>query len=44
MWNKKNVTQERNILNMEILNLILFGCVFYLAFIGVPSLCEKNKV
>ena len=27
---------------MEILNLILFGCVFYLALIGIPSLCEKH--
>lgn len=25
---------------MEILNLVLFGCVFYLALIGIPTLCE----
>lgn len=27
---------------MEVLNLVLFGCVFYLALIGIPSLCEKH--
>lgn len=26
---------------MEVLNLVLFGCVFYLAIIGIPTLCEK---
>ncbi len=29
-------------LKMEIMNLVLFGCVFYLAFIGIPTLCEKH--
>lgn len=28
---------------MEILNLVLFGCVFYLALIVIPTLCEKRK-
>lgn len=28
---------------MEILNLVLFGCMFYLAFIGIPTFCEKLK-
>jgi len=28
---------------MEILNLVLFGCVFYLAIIAVPTLFEKIK-
>jgi len=52
MWNiqlgffliaiKKNPLQERSI-EMEVLNLILFGCVFYLAFIGIPTLCEKRR-
>ncbi len=27
---------------MEVLNLVLFGCVFYLALIGIPTLCEKK--
>jgi len=25
---------------MEILNLILFGGIFYLALIGIPTICE----
>ena len=32
---------ERSLV-MEVLNLILFGCVFYLALIGIPSMCEKK--
>lgn len=28
---------------MEILNLLLFGIVFYMALIGIPSLCEGLK-
>lgn len=27
---------------MEILNLVLFGSVLYLALIGIPTLCEKR--
>ncbi len=27
---------------MEILNLVLFGCVFYLAIIGIPTICERH--
>lgn len=27
---------------MEILNLVLFGCIFYVALIGIPTLCEKH--
>ncbi len=26
---------------MEILNIVLFGGIFYLALIGIPTLCEK---
>ena len=33
--------QKRSI-KMEVLNLVLFGCVFYLALIGIPTLCEKR--
>jgi hypothetical protein len=38
---KYEIPQERSI-KMEILNLVLFGCVFYLALIGIPTLCEKR--
>lgn len=27
---------------MELMNLVLFGVLFYLAFIGIPTLCEKH--
>ena len=27
---------------MEVLNLVLFGCVFYLALIVIPTLCERR--
>ena len=27
---------------MEVLNLILFGCVLYMALICIPTLCEKH--
>ena len=33
---------RKGVLKMEVLNLVLFGCVFYLALIGIPSLCEKR--
>ena len=33
---------ERRLI-MEIVNLILFGTLFYLAIIGVPTLCERRK-
>ena len=26
---------------MEILNILLFGAIFYIALIGIPTLCEK---
>ena len=29
-------------MKMEILNLVLFGCIFYIALIGIPTLCEKK--
>ncbi len=28
---------------MEVMNLVLFGCVFYLALIVIPTLCERGK-
>ena len=31
-----------NSMKMEILNLVLFGCIFYIALIGIPTLCEKK--
>jgi len=53
MWKKKicrgvflhakspNVLRK-GVLKMEVLNLVLFGCVFYLALIVIPTLCEKR--
>jgi hypothetical protein len=32
----------KGVLKMEVLNLVLFGCVFYLALVGIPTLCEKR--
>jgi hypothetical protein len=43
---KKDKTRKKirkGALKMEVLNLVLFGCVFYLALIGIPSLCEKRS-
>jgi hypothetical protein len=34
---------KKGVLKMEILNLVLFGCVFYLALIEIPTLCEKHR-
>ena len=28
---------------MAILNIILFGTIFYLGLIGIPTLCEKGN-
>lgn len=49
MWNWKNIGLVKRDIDlwkgdsiMEILNLVLFGCVFYLALIGIPSLCERK--
>ena len=28
---------------MEILNLVMFGCIFYMAIIGIPTFCENLK-
>ena len=39
---KGNQCSKKGVLKMEILNLVLFGCVFYLAIIGIPTLCEKK--
>ena len=33
---------KKGVLKMEILNLVLFGCVFYLAIIGIPTICERH--
>ena len=40
----KQIVEESDykVVSMEILNLVLFGCIFYLALIGIPSLCEKH--
>ncbi len=37
-----NFATRKGVVSMEILNLVLFGCIFYLALIGIPSLCEKH--
>ena len=39
--NQKRVIAQKRSIKMEVLNLVLFGCVFYIALIGVPTLCEK---
>jgi hypothetical protein len=28
---------------MAIFNLILFGAIFYLAFIGIPAVCDSKE-
>lgn len=42
MTQKVEFYKCKEVFSMEILNLILFGCVFYIALIGIPTLCEKK--
>ena len=41
-FSSHNIGTMKGVLKMEVLNLVLFGCVFYLALIGIPTLCEKR--
>lgn len=38
----ENIYYRKGAKAMEVLNLVLFGCVFYLALIGIPTICEKR--